>query len=466
MNYKQVKIVATLGPASDTYETILEMAKAGVNVFRINLSHAGPDEIDLRFKAIRKAEKELGQPLTIMGDLAGAKIRIEDVEDNITLEKGDKVTIVSKHIKGDKTKFSLNFPSIIKFIEEGATIYIDDGAIKLRAIKKNDQGIEAIVVVGGKLLPRKGFLAEGIALHKMGVSDKDKNSIKLMIEKGVDALAISFVQTAEDVLEVRKLLPKNSQIRLVAKIETQSGVDNAESILEEVDILMVARGDLGLSVPMAKIPHIQKRLIKLCLKKAKPVITATQMLESMISRSIPTRAEVTDVANAILDGTDAVMLSAETASGLFPVETIETMVKIISETLLHLDHIEFNEEGQIGDAVSASAGNIADQIDAKLVIALTEKGTTARKISRHRHKFPVLALSNNDATIHALNFSWGVYPHKVIAIKEFEQMKDIIKDIAKKNRILNLKKGDKYVITAGIPYGQSGSTNLIYVDKI
>ncbi len=466
MKTKQVKIIATLGPASDNYQTILQMAKSGVDVFRLNLSHATDKEIENRFKWIRDAEKALGWPLAIMGDLAGAKIRIEEVVKNTNLEKGDKVTIASEHIVGDRQRFSLNYPSIIKHIEPGAKIYINDGAIILRAVGKNSDGLEAIVSVGGELTSRKGFMAEGIALHKMGVTQKDKDSITKMIEKGADALAISFVQTAKDVLEVKKLLPKNSRIKLAAKIETASGVENAESILDVVDILMIARGDLGLTVPMAKVPHIQKELIKLCLRKAKPVITATQMLESMISRSIPTRAEVTDVANAILDGTDGVTLSAETANGMFPVEVIDTMVRIIKETLLHLDHIDFSESNSLGDAVSSSAGSVADQIDAKLIIVFTEKGVTARKISRHRHKHPIIALSLNIATAHGLNFSWGVYPHSIGRITGFNDIIKKAKHVAINNRILPLKPGDRYVIAAGVPYAKSGNTNFIYVDKV
>jgi pyruvate kinase len=466
MKTKQVKIVATLGPSSDKRETIFQLAKAGVDVFRINLSHATNEEIENRFKWVREAEGELGWPLAVMGDLAGAKVRIEEVADNTFLEKGDTIKVVSEHVSGDNKKFSLNFPSIIEHIEVGAEIFIDDGAIKLRATGKSKGELEAVVLVGGKLTSRKGFLAEGIALHKIGMSEKDKKSIERMIDLGADALAISFVQTDEDVKEVRKLLPDNSQVRIIAKIENESGVENVESILSEADGLMIARGDLGLSMPMSKVPHIQKDIIKLCLRKSKPVITATQMLESMITRALPTRAEVTDVANAILDGTDAVMLSAETATGMFPVETVETMVKIIKEALLHLDHSHFSEDRTVSDAVSSAVGNVADQVEARLIVVFTESGKTARKISRHRHKLPVIALSANETTLHSLNFSWGAYPHKIVSVRNFEEMLMTAKELAVSNRILPLGKGEKYVISAGIPYGQSGSTNLVYVDKV
>ncbi len=465
MKMKPVKIVATTGPASDSYEMVLALAKAGVDVFRINLSHATQEEIDGRFEWIRKAEKELGRPLAIMGDLAGPKIRIEEIVEGAVLNKGDKVTIVKERISGNKERFSLNFPDIIDMIAPGAEIYVDDGAIKLRAEKKTDEGIEAVVTVGGPLLSRKGFLAEGIALSKTGISEKDKKSIALMVEMDVDALALSFVQSADDVIEVKNLLPKDSQIMTVAKIETAGGVENAESILEVADALMVARGDMGLAVPMAKVPHIQKDLINLCLEKSKPVITATQMLESMVSRSIPTRAEVTDVANAILDGTDCVMLSAETARGQFPVEVIETMASIIKEAVKHKDHLEYAEHHAISHAVSASAGTIADHIGAELIIAFTETGRCARNISRHRHKEQIIAASPNAATVRKLNFTWGVYPMLIEQTKGFEDFRKQAKHIAVNNPVHELEKNKPFVIVAGMPFGEVGTTNMIFVER-
>lgn len=465
MKLKKVKIVATTGPASDSYETVLALAHAGVDVFRINLSHATQEEIDNRFEWVRKAEKEIGRSLAIMGDLAGPKIRIETIAEGAELVKGNKVKILKGHFDGDEKQFSLNFPEIIDMIEPEAEIYIDDGAIKLRAEKKIEDGIEAVVTVGGPLLSRKGFLAEGIALSKTGISEKDKASIKLMVEKGADALALSFVQSADDVNEVKNLLPKDSEIILVAKIETAGGVENAESILDVADVLLIARGDMGLAVPMAKVPHIQKELINLCLRKAKPVITATQMLESMVSRSIPTRAEVTDVANAILDGTDCVMLSAETARGAFPVETVETMANIIREALKHRDHIEFKEDKAVSNAVSSAAGEIADQVGAELIVAFTESGKCAQNISRHRHKEVIIAASPKPETVRQLNFSWGVYPMLIKNTKDFEDFRNQAKAIATDNPVQTVEKGQPFIIVAGMPFGKAGSTNMIFVEK-
>lgn len=466
MKVKPVKIVATIGPASHTAKDILELARAGVNIFRINLSHAYPEEVRDRVTWIRAAEKELGWPLTIMGDLPGPKIRIGPMQEGVVLEKGQKFAI-SKHIEvGDINGCGLNHPSIIDILEPGAEVYIDDGTIKLTIKKKLKDAVESVVQVGGLLKPKKGFSAEGISLSTAGVSAKDKAGIEMMLEHNTDALAISFVQTEKDVLAVRRLLPKDSKIMLIAKIETANGVENAEKILEVADGMMVARGDLGLAVPIAKVPHIQKYLIDLCIRKAKPVITATQMLESMISKPIPTRAEVTDVANAILDRTDAVMLSAETAEGKFPVETVETMVKIINEAILHLTPYDYKESPTVGNSISSAVGTVAERVGADLIIAFTESGITARRISRHRHKQAIIAMCADPMTVRGLNFSWGVHPMVIKPTKNFEDMLKQASAMAPSNNIKKLKKGDLYVVSAGIPFGESGTTNMVLVEKV
>lgn len=466
MKTKAVKIVATIGPATHSEEKIFELAQAGVDVFRINFSHATTDEAVDRVTWIRKAEEKLKKPLTIMGDLPGPKIRISDVKPETILEKGQKF-LISKHIfMGDETGCGLNFPSIIDGLEPGAEVYIDDGTIKLIVDAKKEETVETTVLVGGHLKPRKGFSAEGLSLKGARLSERDKQAIKLMVEQKADALAVSFVQSGKDIEDVRKLLPENSSIMLIAKIETAHGVENAEEILGVADGMMVARGDLGLAIPIAKVPHIQKRLIELCVKNAKPVITATQMLESMISKPIPTRAEVADVANAILDRTDAIMLSAETAEGKFAVEAVEMMVKIIHESVENVSIYEYKERKTISNAITDSVGTIGDVIDGKLIIAFTESGKTARRISRHRHQLPIIAVSPNEATIRKLNFSWGVHPQKIEGIKNFEEMLAQAKIIAKNNTVESLEEEDKYVISAGMPFGETGTTNMILVQKV
>jgi len=466
MKVKPVKIVATIGPATHSLEKLLELAQAGVDVFRINLSHADNEEVVQRMEWIREIEHKLGRPFAIMGDLAGPKIRISDMQPDSVLEKGEKF-IVSKKLKiGNSGGCGLNHPSIVDVLEPGAEVFIDDGTIKLIVTKKLDDAVETEIQVGGLLKSRKGFSAEGISLSVTGVSQKDKEGIALMLKHNADALAISFVQSARDVVAVRKLLPHDSKVMLIAKIETANGVENAEEIIDVADGIMVARGDLGLAVPLAKIPYIQKQLIDLAVRRAKPVITATQMLESMISRPIPTRAEVTDVANAILDRTDAVMLSAETAAGQFPVETVETMVKIIHEAVKRIEPYEYKEKNTVGNAISNSTGKVSDQVGARVIIAFTQSGITARRISRHRHQQSIIAVCPDMTIMRQLKFSWGVHPYTVAKTKSFDNMLDQAKEIAMHNSVLALEKGELYVISAGIPFNESGSTNMVLVQKV
>lgn len=462
---KKVKIIATLGPSSESKETILELAKSGVDIFRINLSHAIREDILERVKRIREAEKEVARPIAILGDLVGPKIRIGTTEPGVFLEQGQKVKIYSRQVYGSIEGFSVNFPQILKDIPLGAEVYLGDGEIKLVVNSKNDDGLIARVAVGGELRPRMGFSAHGISM-RFPLTEKDENDIKMMVEVGADALAVSFVQTASDIEAVKNLLPKKNQPILIAKIETLAAVENAESILEVSDGMMVARGDLGFSVPLPELPHIQKRLISLCLQKSKPVITATQMLESMIKSYMPTRAEVTDVANAILDGTDVVMLSAETAIGKFPVETVKMMANIIKSAQNKVPETIFEKTDNTPDSVSSSAVQIANETGAKLIIVFTQDGPTARRVSRHRPLQPILALSPNDRTIHALCFSGGVFPHEMKVLRNFNEVLTQSRKIAVENEVLKLKKGNTFVICAGAPFGISGTTNLVWVNKV
>lgn len=463
---KKVKIVATLGPASDNPETVYRMANAGVNVFRINLSHATEEEIEQRIQAVRAAEEKIGKPIAVLGDLAGPKIRIGNMKDNVILEKEQEIAIVTDHITGDKHKISLNYPSIVPQLKKGAEVFIDDGKLKMEVVKEGKTEVIAKVVVGGLLKPRKGFNAQGISLATKGLSDKDKKDLQTVLDKGVDAIAISFVQSEKDVEVVRKLLPKEHQPLLIAKIETLKGLEEIEKIITAADAIMVARGDLGLAVPMEEIPHLQKRIIEMCLKKAKPVITATQMLESMTTNPIPTRAEVTDVANAIFDGTDAVMLSGETAAGDFPVETVEMMARIIRRTTPHVEHRMYSDIKTIPHTVSAAAGTIADELGAKLIIAFTESGITARRIARHRHRQVIFGLSPNKNTWRKLNFTAGVFSFLIEPVEHFDHMMEQARELARNNPVMPLEKGESFVIVAGMPFKKSGSTNMIYVEKV
>lgn len=463
---KKVKIVATLGPSSDTKPMILALAKKGVDVFRLNLSHYKSDKAREVVTLIREVETLVKRPLAIMGDLAGPKIRIGDIEPGAVLQRGQSIEIIKKRVTGNSKRFSLNYPAILDRLEKGAEVYIGDGIIKLQVEKRISEGVQTRVLIGGELLPKKGFSAHGLSLAHFELSKKDKDDIVHMVAAGVDALAVSFVQHERDIAAVRKLLPARSPIMLIAKMETSEAIKNAEGIIDEADGIMVARGDLGFTVPMAEIPHVQKRLISLALQKSKPVITATQMLESMIFNPLPTRAEVTDVANAILDGTDAVMLSQETAMGKFPEEVVATMVQIIERAIQDITPRMFPEERSISDAISASAVHIADRIRAKAIFVFTQKGVTARRISRHRHGQAIIALTPEAATLRNLSFSWGVYPFLVPVVKQFSELSVLARKLAKKNPVCGFTKGEPFVISAGVPFGRSGGTNLISVERV
>lgn len=466
MKTKPVKIVATIGPATNAEEIILELAETGVDVFRINFSHASVESVSEITTWVRAAEKKLQRPLTVMLDLPGPKIRISDMKPDVVLEKGQKFTISKDVTKGDSKECGLNQPGIIDVLEPGAEVYIDEGTLKLHIDAKTETALETTVLVGGMIKPKKGFSAEGMFLAGSGLTDRDKLGIKLAVENKVDAMAVSFVQTEDDMLEVKRLLPDNTKIMLVAKIETADGVKNAQQIIEIADCMMIARGDLGLAVPLAQVPYIQKQLIDLCVRKTKPVITATQMLESMIFKPVPTRAEVADVTQAILDYTDAVMLSAETATGKYPIETVSTMAKIIHESVKHIKPFTFQEENTISNATSNSVGIIADQIEAKLIIAFTQSGATARRIAQHRHNQAIIAVSPDPAIMRRLNFTWGVHPQMIEVTKDFEDMLTQAHDLAKHNVIEPLLEEDLYVISAGLPFGKSGTTNMILVQKV
>lgn len=462
---KKVKIVATLGPFSDSQEIVLKMAEAGVNVFRINLSHATHQEIQNRISWVRNAEKELKKPIAVMGDLAGPKIRIGEVEKDIVLEKDQIIKITTKEITGNKQEINLNHPSIIPQLKKGAEIFIDDGKIKFVVEEESDTTVKAKVLVGGVLHPRKGFNAQGISLATKGLSEKDKKDLNTVLELGVDALAISFVQTEKDIEIVRNLIPDDKKVVIIAKIETLRGTEEIEKIIKAADGIMVARGDLGLAVPMEEIPLLQKKIISMCLEKAKPVIIATQMLESMTTNPLPTRAEVTDVANAILDGTDAVMLSGETAAGHFPVETVQMMARIIRKITPHVHTLHFENEKNRTHAISSAAGIIAGELGTKLIVAFTESGKTAQNISRHRYPQVIFALTPNMTTWRKLNFTAGVYSFDIEPIHNIEEMIEKAKEIVVSNHIVKLEKGDPFIIVAGIPFGKSGSTNMLYVER-
>ncbi len=463
---KKVKIIATLGPTSDSEKGITRLAQEGVDVFRLNMSHYATEDALRTLGTIRKVEKKLNRPFGVFGDLAGPKIRTGTIAPDSRVAVGDLVRIQKKLKIGSAKAISLNFPDVVDNLEMGAEIYLADGVVKLEVVKRETGAVTAHVLVGGALRSRMGFSAHGLALKKFVLTPKDRADLAALSAAGVDALAVSFVQTAKDVDSVRKLLPRNSPPFLIAKMETAASIRNAEAISDSADALMVARGDLGFAVPLARLPHIQKELIALCIRKGKPVITATQMLESMIQAAFPTRAEVSDVANAILDGTDAVMLSAETAAGKFPFETVRTMRMIIEGAIQDLKLPEPAAEKLTAAAASEGAVRMAARTGAKLILAFTESGANARRVARLRPAPPILALSPSERVVRALCFTWGTYPVLVPRQKDLNAVLAMAKKLAARNPILPLKKGDMFAVSAGVTAGRTGATNLALIEQI
>ncbi len=459
-----MKIVATLGPASANADAVRKLALAGARVFRINLSHATPEEALERLALVRAAEKRTGIPLLVLGDLGGPKIRIGQMADGALVHPGDRIEIHAKALVGDAKRICVDRPEIVPALQKGSLVYIGDGDIQLEVVTPGAQRAVAVVRIGGIIRSRKGFVAHNMPVMRFALTARDKKHLAALVPAGIDALALSFVQSARDVRQVARMLPQEKRPLLVAKIETQSGVDNAEEILAAADALMVARGDLGFAVPLPRLPHVQKQLIDLALDARKPVITATQMLESMTQNPVPTRAEVSDVANAILDGTDAVMLSGETASGRFPVESVATMHAIAHEASSDILPRGF-DDSSVSGSVSASVVETADDIGAKLIVVFTETGSTARAISRHKPQQPILALSPSLDTVRALQLSWGVHARHSKRLHSLEGAIEAARQWIREESPVQLKKGDPFLISAGLPFNEPGTTNLLLVQR-
>lgn len=462
---RPVKIVATIGPSSSDEKTLRALISAGVNIFRYNFSHVDVGHFKSAVRIIRKIEKELKRPISIMGDIAGPKIRLSDVTPGVVLKKGDKIKIYSHKILGDENGFSINHPALISNINKGAEIYLGDGDALLVAEKSGKDCVVARVQSGGEIRTHMGFSVQGMQGVKFSLSAKDKRDIKTAVAAGLDALAISFVQKSSDLKMVKKLLPKKNAPILIAKIETAEAIEKIDEIMDESGGVMVARGDLALAMPMEEVPFIQKHIIRLGLSKSKPVIVATQMLESMMTRHIPTRAEVADVAKAVLDGADCVMLSGETATGKHPIEAVRRMAKIIDASAPRISPRWHDVVGSVTEGVTSAIVEVADEIDAQLLVALTLSGCTARNIARHRYHVPILAVSSSNQALRKLNFSWNVFPFLIKDLKSFTDVQKAARTAATQNKVQPLKRNQRYVVSAGFPLGKAGATNLMYVDK-
>jgi pyruvate kinase len=472
---RRTKIVCTIGPASESLEKLIQLIEAGMNVARLNFSHGNHEEHAQRIKNIREAAKRTGKNIAILLDTKGPEIRTHDMENGaIELIAGKEIIISMKEVLGTPEKFSVTYQGLVDDVHIGSKILLDDGLIGLEVTKidKANNEIHTKILNSGILKNKKGVNVPGVSVKLPGITEKDANDIIFGIEQGIDFIAASFVRRAKDVLEIRQLLEERNatNIHIIPKIENQEGVDNIDEILEVSDGLMVARGDLGVELPAEEVPLVQKKLIKKCNALGKPVITATQMLDSMQRNPRPTRAEASDVANAIFDGTDAIMLSGETAAGQYPVEAVQTMHNIASRAESALNHKEIlskrskDHDHNITDAIGQSVAHTALNLDVNAIITPTESGHTARMISKYRPKVPIVAVTSNDYVLRRLALVWGVYPLLGKEATTTDEMLEIAVQESLNSGIVNY--GDLVVITAGVPVGESGTTNLMKIHVV
>ena len=472
---RKTKIVCTIGPASESPEMLEKLIHAGMNVARLNFSHGNHEEHAIRIAAIRDAAERVGKPVGILLDTKGPEIRTHNmVNGEVHLVTGQVIDISMTEVLGNEQMFSVTYEQLIEDVEQNNIILLDDGLIELRVLAKDvERGIiHTIVENAGVLKNKKGVNVPGVSIKLPGITEKDSQDILFGIEQGVDFVAASFVRTAKDVLEIRELLEQNggSHIQIIPKIENQEGVDNIDAIIEVSDGLMVARGDLGVEIPAEEVPLVQKELIKKCNQVGKPVITATQMLDSMQRNPRPTRAEASDVANAIIDGTDAIMLSGETAAGLYPVESVATMNKIALRTEESLDYRAIvsqrsrEKQANMTEAISQAVAFTSINLGVKAVLAPTESGNTARMIAKYRPGVSIVAVTSLQETAQMLTLVWGVSPIVCQRVTTTDEILELSVDESLKHGFVN--HGDVVVITAGVPVGEAGTTNLMKVHVI
>ena len=474
---KKTKVVCTIGPASEDPETLVELAKAGMDVARMNFSHGDHDEHLARIKAIRQVEREAGKRIAVMLDTKGPEIRTHNMKDHapVFLEKGKTVKISMTEVEGTQDMISVTYPQLINDVHVDSHILIDDGLVDLRVTDIDfDKGIVTTVVENSGLIKdKKGVNIPGVSVSLPGITEKDEADIRFGLENGIDIIAASFVRKPEDVLEIREILEEtgNETVQIIPKIETQEGVDNIDGILQVSDGLMVARGDLGVEIPTEMVPVVQKELIRKCNAAGKPVITATQMLDSMQRNPRPTRAEASDVANAILDGTDAIMLSGETAAGDYPLEAVKTMTRIAMTTERESElrgqaqqALKEYQNSDVSEAIAQSVAHTARNLNIQTIVAATNSGHTARLISKYRPNAMILALTFSESRAHKLLLSRGVVPMVIEKPASTDEMTLLATQIAKEEDYA--KDGDLILITAGVPVGETGTTNLMKIQMI
>jgi pyruvate kinase len=475
---KRTKIVCTIGPSSETLKILEKLVKVGMNVARLNFSHGTHEWHSKAIENINRIAEKLGGPIGIIADLQGPRIRVGDLPKNGLDLRPKNQVVLTTNFKASEEKIPITYTNLHKDLSPSHRILLDEGLLELRVLKISGRDILCKVIVGGKLTSHKGINLPDTSVRLPPLTEKDKEDLKFAVAEGVDWVALSFVSRASEIYDLhyliadyeRKLkLPKRAPIRIIAKIEKHEAIKNFDEILEAVDGIMIARGDLGIETPAEEVPLIQKRIIDKCLEAAKPVIVATQMLDSMIRKPRPTRAEVSDVANAVIDHTDAVMLSGETASGAYPVEAVATMSKIVKETedSAYDDVVVgaiMKKIKPIDEAVSRVANILARTVDAKAILAASLSGYSGRIVCRYRPELPILVTTDSERVQRQLTLSWGIIPFVLPACRSVEELVDRSLGYIKKNKFV--KKGDKIIIIAGEPVGRSGNINLIEIKEI
>jgi len=470
--YRRTKIVCTIGPSTSSASMIKELLQVGMDVARINFSHGTHKEHASYIRNLRQAAKRAGLPLAIMQDLPGPKNRTGKLKrGSIELKENADFILTTREILGDEHRISVGLPYLPSIVKPGDMIFLDDGAIELKVAATSKTEVSCQIVTGGKLGEDKGINIPGITWDAPTITEEDWNHLLFGLKHKVDFIALSFIREANDVIKVRNFLKKRKKTPvLIAKIERREALDNLDEILKVADGAMVARGDLGIEIPIQRVPIVQKEIIQKCNRLGKPVIVATQMLESMVNAPRPTRAEVTDVANAIFDGADALMLSEETAVGSYPVEAVSMMSQIAleAETALPYEEILTNKgkdlQPQTDDAISYAACHTAHQLGAAAIIAFTSTGSTARRVAKYRPKVPILAITPSQVTQRQLSLSWGVRAFQIPEPSKIAMLFARGARVAKRTGLA--QNGDLVVITGGVPIGVSGSTNLLKVEKV
>ncbi|WP_446040950.1 pyruvate kinase [Streptomyces sp. SID1121] len=469
---RRAKIVCTLGPATDTYDQVKALVEAGMDVARLNLSHGTYAEHEERLRHVRKAGDETGRSVGVLADLQGPKIRLGVFRDGpVLLERGDEFILTTDPVEGDRHLCGTTYDGLAADVDSGDRVLVDDGKVTLEVTSVEGPRVHTLVIEGGVISDHKGINLPGVAVSVPALSGKDADDLRWALRTGADMIALSFVRSGQDVGEVHRVMDEEGRrLPVIAKIEKPQAVEEIDGIVAAFDGIMVARGDLGVEMPLEQVPLVQKRAITLAKRNAKPVIVATQMLESMIENSRPTRAEASDVANAVIDGTDAVMLSGETSVGAYPVETVKTMSRIVEaaeEDLLSrglADIPAHTKPRTQGGAVARAAAELGDFLGAKFLIAFTESGDTVKRLSRYRSPIPLLAFTPVPATQAQLNFTWGV---EAFLAPEVDTTDEMVAQVDEHLlRVGRCQKGDLVVITAGSPPGLPGATNLVRVHHV